>query len=335
MDMDSEQPETNGDSAHVSIAHSKSTTSPTSKIEAHHETLSHSSKPHKRPDKPHQSSATSNTITVLHSNTQPNLSLLKHFGYLPEDPSPDHPLYTNLKTLTWLQLLDPGADALYQEPEVLSEGQIANLKSGKRGVYYRKRRRWEKVKAVVDEARGGGFDALVVASSMEPAGIMKHLVPLVRGGGQIVVYSSSPESLTLLMDLYSRDRKGAYVRLLQVAAAEGKPAMIDEDDFPVNPTLLLNPMLQTARAREWQVLPQRTHPLMTSRGGSEGYLFTATKVLPAQGVRVEARGKFAKKRKVDAAAAAAAAVAAAEKKVKTEGKADSGEAGEMETEVAP
>jgi tRNA (adenine-N(1)-)-methyltransferase non-catalytic subunit len=72
-----------------------------------------------------------------------------------------------------------------------------------------------------------------------------------------------------------------------------------DPEFPVNPTLLLAPMLQTARARSWQVLPGRTHPLMTSRGGAEGFLFTATRVLPVEG-KVEARGRFraGKKRKM-------------------------------------
>jgi len=36
---------------------------------------------------------------------------------------------------------------------------------------------------------------------------------------------------------------------------------------------------------------------MTGRGGAEGYLFTATRVLPAEG-KVEARGKY-KRRKVE------------------------------------
>ena len=34
---------------------------------------------------------------------------------------------------------------------------------------------------------------------------------------------------------------------------------------------------------------------MTGRGGAEGYLFTATRVVPAEG-RVEARGKFVRKK---------------------------------------
>lgn len=260
-------------------------------------------------DIPQPSSATSNTITVLHANTQPNLSHLKYFGFIPEEPSPTHPLYTHLKSLTWLQLLDPASDSLYSEPPQLSPTQLHALKSGKRGAYFRKRRRWEKTKATVDATREGGFDALIVASTMDPKAIMKHCVPLVRGGGQIVVYSSSPEPLTILMDLYSRDRKGSYVRLFQAGNQE---ALENEEDFPINPTLVLNPMLQTARAREWQVLPMRTHPMMTSRGGSEGYIFTATRVLPAEGVKVEARGKFGKKRKAEGR------VEAEEKKQRTE-----------------
>lgn len=101
------------------------------------------------------------------------------------------------------------------------------------------------------------------------------------------------------------------MRLLQAGDLE---ALENEEDFPINPTLVLNPMLQTSRAREWQVLPMRTHPMMTSRGGSEGYIFSATRVLPAEGVKVEARGKFGKKRKAEGKADADAA----EKKSRTE-----------------
>jgi tRNA (adenine58-N1)-methyltransferase non-catalytic subunit len=244
-------------------------------------------------------SASHNSITLVHPSAQGNLSLLKYFGYIAEDPSPSHPLYTNLKTLTWLQLLDPEADQLYHEPPRLSEEQLSQLKSGKRGTYWRKRRRWERVKSVVDETRAGGFDGLIVSSFMKPEGVLKHLVPLVRGGGQMVVYSPTVEPVTQLMDYYSRERKGAYVRQMQKQRhqANGHQNM-DEEDFPLNPTLILNPMLQTSRAKHWQVLPSRTHPLMTSKGGAEGYLFTATRVIPAN-ANIQARGKFGKKRKAN------------------------------------
>jgi tRNA (adenine-N(1)-)-methyltransferase non-catalytic subunit len=263
--------------------------------------------PHKRPN---QSSASSNTITVLHANTQPNISMLEPFGYNPDRPDDAHPLYTHIRTLTWLQLLDPASDTIYQEPlppEVTSTDDVklplaqrlANMKPGKRSSYYKKRKRWERVKTIVDETRAGGFDSLIVATTMDPVGVLKHCVPLVGGGGNVVIYSPSVEPLTRVMDLYSRDRRAGYVKLLQSAEEEGHEPVVDEEDFPVDPTLLLNPMLQTARAREWQVLPMRTHPMMTGRGGSEGYLFTATRVLPIKGIKIEAKGKFGKKRKVE------------------------------------
>lgn len=265
-----------------------------------------------------QMSAQSNTLTVLHSNNQPNLSHLKYFGYDINNPPTSHPLYKHLKSVSWLQLLFPTEDPSYIKPEELSEEALASLKSSKRGTYYKKQRRWERVKSVVDETRRGGFDGLVVASSMEPKTILKEVVPLVRGGGRVVVYSPNVEPLVKLCDFYSKERRTAYIerqfgpqpngkRIKQEdneyelngngvrddddesglnSTADGEE---EEEDFPVNPTLLLAPSLQTARARHWQVLPGRTHPFMTSKGGAEGYLFTATRVLPIEG-KVEARG---------------------------------------------
>ena len=264
----------------------------------------------RKPARPHipQMSASTNTLTVLHANNQPNLSILKYFSFDTGAPSSSHPLYKHLKSISWLQLLYPNEDPCYIEPEELTEEALASMKSSKRGTYYKKRRRWERTARVIDETRRGGFDGLVVASVMEPKTIMKELVPLVRGGGRVVVYHPNAEPLVELCDLYSKERRTAYTER-QLEGQNPKPKAEDEDsrngsweedeeeDFPVDPTLLLAPTLQTARARHWQVLPGRTHPMMTSHGGAEGYIFTATRVLPAEG-RVEARGRFrGKKRK--------------------------------------
>jgi tRNA (adenine-N(1)-)-methyltransferase non-catalytic subunit len=273
----------------------------------------------RKPPRPHvpQMSAQTNTLTVLHPNNQPNLSYLKYFGYDYGAPIPSHPLYKHLKSISWLSLLHPEDDPQYDEPETISEEVLASMKSSKRGTYYRKRRRWERVKMVVDETRAGGFDGLVVATAMDAKTVLKALVPLVRGGGKIVVYNQNAEPLVELCDYYSKERRAAYI-----AREFGPPPQTtnnqngkrhkveddadtsestteggnEEDDFPLNPTLLLAPSLQTARARQWQVLPQRTHPMMTSRGGAEGYIFTATRVLPIEG-RVEARGHHGKKKR--------------------------------------
>lgn len=234
----------------------------------------------------------SNTITLIHANSQPNLSLLKYFHFDAFNSSPSHPLEQHLKMLSWLQLLNPADDLGYNEPEVVSEEVLQTLKSGKRSNYFRKRRRWERIKSVVDETRMGGFDGLVIASVMQSATILRHLVPLLRGSAPVVVYSPTIEPLAELADYYSTGRRTAFV------TNPPDPDEMPTEDFPLNPTLLLAPTIQTARCRSWQVLPGRTHPLMTGRGGSEGYVFTATKVLPAEG-KIEARGKF-KRRKMGA-----------------------------------
>ncbi|KAL9101104.1 MAG: hypothetical protein Q9163_003598 [Psora crenata] len=234
--------------------------------------------------------SSTNTLTIIHSLSQPNLSLLRYFFFDPFNPSPRHPLTSHLRTLSLLQLLDPASDSGYVEPPLASEADLATWKSGKRSTYYRKRRRWERIKFIVDETRDGGFDGLIVASVMKPVSLLHHLVPLLRGAAQVVIYSPNLEAVAELADYYSTARKTAFI------AKPPAETEMPTEDFPVDPRLLLAPTIQTARTRPWQVLPGRTHPFMTSKGGSEGYVFTATRVLPAEG-KVEARGK-PKRRKI-------------------------------------
>jgi tRNA (adenine-N(1)-)-methyltransferase non-catalytic subunit len=245
----------------------------------------------KRPRNKHNTDlASTNTLTVLHANAQPNVSLLKYFAYDTNNPSASHPLHRHLKTLSWLQLIDPSADPTYHEPESVPQDELDTWKSGKRGAYYRKRRRWARCKSIVDETRAGGFDGLVIASSMDPTTILKQTVHLLRGSAQIVIYTPTVEPLAEIMDLYSKDRKAAFLEHI----ANDMTGL--EEDFPLDPRLILAPTLQTTRIRPWQVLPGRTHPLMTWRGGAEGYIFTARRVLPGEG-KVEARGKYNKNKK--------------------------------------
>jgi tRNA (adenine-N(1)-)-methyltransferase non-catalytic subunit len=251
--------------------------------------------------------ATSNTLTHIHNNTQPNLSLLKYFHYEPNttsSPKTPHPLASHLHPLSWLQLLSPHLDSTYSTPpQTYSSDELASFKSGKRGTYYRKLRRYNRTKQIVDGTLGGGFDGLAIASSMSPESILKHTIRLLRGGAQIAVYSPTIEPLTNLSDLYSTSRRTAFIQSppseIEGLSNEEIAKWGGNEDFPLNPTLVLNSNVQSARVREWQVLPGRTHPIMTGRGGAEGYLWSGTRVVPAVG-RVEARGKFGRKRKVEA-----------------------------------
>ncbi|KAL9613788.1 MAG: hypothetical protein Q9167_001679 [Letrouitia subvulpina] len=231
-----------------------------------------------------------NTITLVHANSQPNLSLLRYFNFDSTNPATSHPLTRQLKTLSWLQLLSPEDESTYNEPEVVSNETLQSWKSGRRGSYYRKRRRWERIRSTVDDAQEGGFDGLIIASYMRPATILHYLVPLLRGSAQVAIYSPTVEPLTELVDYYSTARRRAFL------ANPPEPQTTPSEEFPLNPTLLLTPAIQTVRCRPWQVLPGRTHPLMNGRGGAEGYIFHAIRVLPAEG-KVEARGKPKRRRK--------------------------------------
>lgn len=237
-------------------------------------------------------SAASNTLTLVHANQQPNLGLLRYFNFDSNNPQPSHPLYTHLKTLSWLQLLQPEVDITYQEPAIIADSDLAKMRSNRRSTYFRKRKRWERVKSVVDETRVGGFNGLIVASFTDPTSILRHLVPLLTGGSQVVIYSPNVEPLIELADYYSTARRTTFIN----TPVEERSTK----DFPVDPTLLLVPTVQTARVRKWQVLPGRTHPMMTSRGGAEGFIFVGTRVIPAEG-KVEARGRppRGKKAKLD------------------------------------
>lgn len=264
-------------------------------------------------ERPSQMSASGNTITILHAHTQPNLSLLKYFGYDQDSPDESHPLFTHLKTVSWMQLVDPSSDPIYaNEPEMIPDETLATYKANKRGTYYRKRSRWQRVQNVVDEARAGEYDSLLVATLMEPASVLKHAVPLLAGSAQVAVYSPTVEPLTELIDLYSTPRRTTFINarreLIEANQRENQENNTDdpvdlselEREFIVDPSLLLAPTLETARIRPWQVLPGRTHPMMSGRGGADGYVFHGIRTFPAQS-KIEAAGNPSrKKRKVEA-----------------------------------
>ncbi|SCO80380.1 probable translation initiation factor 3 (eIF-3) zeta subunit [Fusarium oxysporum] len=246
-----------------------------------------------------------NTLTLIHGQTQPNLALLRYFNYdaANANPSPPyHPLDTNLMDISWLQLLSPEEDDAYNNkpPEATPE-EIATWKTNRRGNYHRKRRRWARIRHVVDTTRAGGFSGLAVASTMDPISIVRSTVPLLAGGAPIAIYSPTIEPLTQLADCFSVARRAAWVSSppaeVESKTAEELERWEGSEEFPINPTLLLGVTIQTSRARRWQVLPGRTHPFMMGRGGADGFLLTAWRAVPVEG-KIEARGRF-KRRKLE------------------------------------
>ncbi|KAK0609924.1 Gcd10p family-domain-containing protein [Bombardia bombarda] len=242
-----------------------------------------------------------NTITVVHGASQPNLSFLNYWGFDVTSPThPPHPLLHHLLTLTWLQLLKPELDTSYSTPPlVASERTLVAWKPSRRGNFHRKRRRYARIRHIVDSARAGNFSGLVCASTMDPVSILRHTLPLLAGGAPVAIYSPTLEPLAALSDCFSVSRRTAWtsgsVKEIVDKSVEELESWEGNEEFPLNPTLLLGTSIQTSRARRWQVLPGRTHPLMTERGGANGYVFTAWRAKPAEG-RVEAKGKFKRKR---------------------------------------
>lgn len=260
--------------------------------------------------KPRQSDLTvpysqTNTLTLVHSANQPGLSFLNYYGYDSTDPNPmPHPLVNHLLTVSWLQLVKPELDMTYSSPPpTATPAQLEQWKPGRRGNFHRKRRRWARIHHAVDAARAGHFSGLVTASMMDPVSILRHTLPLLAGGAPVAIYAPSLEPLAELADCFSVARRSAWASAPPAGAAGRTQEELErwqgDADFPLNPTLLLGVGIHTSRARPWQVLPQRTHPMMTSRGGAEGYVFTGWRAKPAEG-KVAARGKFVgRKRKQD------------------------------------
>ncbi|KAF4121700.1 tRNA (adenine58-N1)-methyltransferase non-catalytic subunit [Geosmithia morbida] len=247
--------------------------------------------------------APNNSLTIIHHNSQPNLSVLRYFDFDHSDinPSPPyHPLFTNLTSLSWLQLVAPEEDPAYADaPAEVDAETLASWKTNQRGNYHRKRRRWARTKHIVDTTLAGGFSGLAVASTMDPVSILRHTLPLLAGGAPIAIYSQTVEPLSQLADCFSVGRRAGWVANPPPETVGQSTAELERwagnEEFPINPTLLLGASVQTSRARRWQVLPQRTHPLMTERGGAEGYIFTGWRAVPVEG-KIEARGKFRRKR---------------------------------------
>ncbi|KAG5973730.1 hypothetical protein E4U58_004455 [Claviceps cyperi] len=247
--------------------------------------------------------ALTNTITIIHANAQPNLSVLRFFDYDAGDPNPPypyHPLFTHLLPISWLQLVSPGDDLAYSEkPADVPPQVLASWKPNRRGNYHRKRRRWARIHEIVDATRVGGFSGLAVASTMDPISLLRHALPLLAGGSPIAIYSPTIELLEQLVDCFSIARRAAWVSSPPPETVGKTQAELDRwagtKEFPINPTLVLGASVQSSRARRWQVLPGRTHPFMTGRGGADGFLFTGWRSIPAEG-RISARGKFQKKR---------------------------------------
>lgn len=152
-----------------------------------------------------------------------------------------------------------------------------------KGVWLRKKERGE-----LPEAGPGMVNWEDVLTGLpETTGALHYLIPddedhLVKKGVVDITTLLTPHLLPDLITLPGKDKPDVPA-----------PPSVKELD----PTILLAPTIHSITVRKYQVLPGRTHPVMTSRGGAEGYVFVATRVVPVEG-KVEAMGKGAARRKL-------------------------------------
>ncbi|KAJ1789499.1 tRNA (adenine(58)-N(1))-methyltransferase non-catalytic subunit trm6, partial [Coemansia sp. RSA 2399] len=141
-----------------------------------------------------------------------------------------------LRTLAWSNI-NRKMDPFTEElPENPSQMDISGRERRLRG--------HTRLSQTLDEFQHGDFDALVVSTNYNPLSVIKRLVPRLGGSRMLVVYDQSKEALL---------ESFAWLR--------------ESHEF-------LNVQLTESWLREYQVLPKRTHPLM-SMSGSGGFLLSA------------------------------------------------------------
>ncbi|KAF8466509.1 Gcd10p-domain-containing protein [Gautieria morchelliformis] len=111
----------------------------------------------------------------------------------------------------------------------------------------KRKRAQEKLNSTRAELFRGEWDALVVSSEFEPCSVVEVLEPYLAGSSNIVVHSPHIQNLA---KLHADMRGQAH---------------------------FLAPNITEAWTRRYQVLPGRTHPLMTT-SGSAGFLLHAIKI---------------------------------------------------------
>ncbi|ODQ59181.1 hypothetical protein WICANDRAFT_84813 [Wickerhamomyces anomalus NRRL Y-366-8] len=208
----------------------------------------------------------SGEVVLVHENEHANLSALEHSNI------PQNVQHKMIKTLNLLQFFEPETEKV--EWNDLSEEELKEMKSNKKAHYHRRRQNAIDTNAAIENATRGKFDGLIVASTLFPPTLLDRLVEKVGGSRPMVVYSQFKELL------------------------------VDTQLGFMNDLRILAPTIHESKARPYQTIPGRLHPMMSMRGGG-GYLLSALRVFPIeQGVTAVGRGLSKKKQKTQASSSA-------------------------------
>lgn len=196
------------------------------------------------------------TIVLIHENEHVNLAAMRHLDYSDEYQE------QMIKTISWLQFIEPENERI--EWQELLEEDLEALRPTKRLQYHRRLKRAAEINEVLDMVQAGNFDALVAASTLSIPSFLDYVVERVGGSRPVVFYSQYKEMLLETQHVLTNDKR------------------------------VLAPSIFETRARIYQTIKGRLHPLMTSRGYG-GYVLGGTRVYPAGG-NINAIGKGTRKK---------------------------------------
>lgn len=196
------------------------------------------------------------SIMLIHENEHANLAALRHSDYSEEFQQ------KMIKTVSWLQFIEPENEKI--DWLELSQEEIDDMKPNKRLQYHRRLKRAAEINEAIETIQQGNFDALVAVSTLSIPSFLEYVIPKVGGSRPLVFYSQFKEMLLETQHELAKDKR------------------------------VLAPSIFETRARIYQTIKGRLHPLMTSRGYG-GYVLSATRVFPAGG-HIQAVGKGSRKK---------------------------------------
>lgn len=147
----------------------------------------------------------------------------------------------SLKTLSWSRVVKEGGEPKFERKDE------STIPANKMKNYLRKKNAADKVESLQEELASGNFDALVITTTLDVKSVLDELLPYVGGSAPIVIFEPVLEHLVPVF---------GYLR--------------SSHEF-------INVQITESFMREYQVLPGRTHPEMTTTGGG-GYILQATRV---------------------------------------------------------
>ncbi|WVF68178.1 hypothetical protein IAT40_002943 [Kwoniella sp. CBS 6097] len=153
-----------------------------------------------------------------------------------------------LECVKWLNWME--ADEDYQRPPPPPEDE--NVKPAKAAQRLRKHNaQVAELNSTRNELHGGGWDGLILATTLSPISVLSRLTRYLLGSTPIVVYSPYIQVLAELLNWSKRDPN------------------------------YLHDTLSESWERTYQVLPGRTHPMMNT-SATGGYLWSAIRVHPTK-----------------------------------------------------